>query len=235
MKWIEFKKGDPVPEGHTVVLDDKGQVFNVTDPDAEPAGHEGKAVGYVIAADIQWSHVDRWTKHQPENATMLLKFKNGTIGAADCGEEPAMYVGAVSWCYIWDNQVDPTLEKCGVCGIKTPNLHDHMTAIHVEEDTVEGVSTFEESDHITPSDMLRKSAQHIEDRASMRDCPDGERSMLKTITAFNALEGTDLTEEQGWRFMVALKYARATAGTFVIDDYEDMAAYAALAAESAAK
>jgi len=86
---------------------------------------------------------------------------------------------------------------------------------------------------MTPSEMLRRSAQHIEDRAEQRDCPGGERSMAKTITAFNALEGTELTEEQGWRFMVMLKYARSTAGTFVVDDYEDMAAYAALAAESA--
>ena len=85
---------------------------------------------------------------------------------------------------------------------------------------------------MTPSELLRNAAQHIEDRASKRDCPDGERSMSRTVTAFNAMEGTELTEEQGWRFMVLLKYARATAGSFVLDDYEDMAAYAALAAET---
>lgn len=83
-----------------------------------------------------------------------------------------------------------------------------------------------------PATMLRRSAQHIEARASQRDCPNGERSMLKTVTAFNAMEGTELTEEQGWRFMIMLKYARSTAGALVVDDYEDMAAYAALAAES---
>tara|TARA_R110000787_G_C13443394_1_gene446736 strand:+ start:11405 stop:11680 length:276 start_codon:yes stop_codon:yes gene_type:complete len=88
---------------------------------------------------------------------------------------------------------------------------------------------------MNPSELLRKSAQHIEDRAEQRDCPGGERSMLKTVVAFNALEGTNLTEEQGWRFMVVLKYARATAGKFVIDDYEDMAAYAALAAETGSR
>ena len=81
------------------------------------------------------------------------------------------------------------------------------------------------------NEILRNGAQHIEDRASSRDTEDGERSMKRCVEAFNALEGTTLTEAQGWRFMVVLKQARATAGKFNIDDYEDMAAYAALAAE----
>ena len=45
----------------------------------------------------------------------------------------------------------------------------------------------------------------------------------------------DLTEEQGWQFMVFLKISRAKAGTFKADDYTDMAAYAALSGEAAAK
>lgn len=80
-------------------------------------------------------------------------------------------------------------------------------------------------------EILEAGAGHIKDRAASRDMDSGERSMKRTIEAFNALEGTNLTEAQGWRFMVALKYARATAGKFNIDDYEDMAAYSALAAE----
>ena len=57
------------------------------------------------------------------------------------------------------------------------------------------------------------------------------QAMKRCVEAFNAQEGTSLTEAQGWRFMIQLKYARATAGKFNIDDYEDMSAYSALAAE----
>ena len=61
--------------------------------------------------------------------------------------------------------------------------------------------------------------------------------MAATVAAFNALEGTRLSEAQGWRFMQALKLARAAAsernGTHNADDYLDGAAYAALANEAA--
>lgn len=87
----------------------------------------------------------------------------------------------------------------------------------------------------TAADILRKGAQHIEDRAAMRDQPQGERSMARTVGAFNALTGHTLTERDGWLFMVALKMARAcTTPTGHHDDYEDLAAYAALAGESVA-
>lgn len=85
------------------------------------------------------------------------------------------------------------------------------------------------------AEILRKGAQHIEDRAAARDQPTGERSMARTVGAFNALTGHALTERDGWLFMVALKAARACASPAgVPDDYEDMAAYAALAGESVA-
>ena len=80
-------------------------------------------------------------------------------------------------------------------------------------------------------EILTRGADHIRDRAATRDMPEGERSMKRCVEAFNAQEGTSLTEAQGWRFMIQLKYARATAGKFNIDDYEDMSAYSALAAE----
>lgn len=88
----------------------------------------------------------------------------------------------------------------------------------------------------TAADILRKGAQHIEDRAAMRDQPQGERSMARAVGAFNALTGHNLSERDGWLFMVALKAARAcNTPTGVADDYEDLAAYAALAGESVAE
>lgn len=82
--------------------------------------------------------------------------------------------------------------------------------------------------------ILRAGAQHIEDRAASRDLPEGERSMARAVKAFNAMFGKDLTEVQGWQFMGLLKMSRSAAGAHNPDDYEDAAAYAALAGEAAA-
>lgn len=82
--------------------------------------------------------------------------------------------------------------------------------------------------------ILRAGAQHIEDRAASRDLPEGERSMARAVKAFNAMFGTNLTEVQGWQFMELLKMSRSAAGAHNPDDYEDAAAYAALAGEAAA-
>lgn len=83
--------------------------------------------------------------------------------------------------------------------------------------------------------ILRKSAQHIEDRAAARDQAEGERSMARTVAAFNALTGHQLSERDGWMFMVQLKAARAcSTPTGIPDDYEDGASYFALAGECAA-
>ena len=89
------------------------------------------------------------------------------------------------------------------------------------------------SGRIPAYEFLEKGVGHMKDRASQRDSEDGERSMKRCVEAFNALEGTDLTETQGWKFMVMLKMARSVSGDFTADDYEDMAAYAGLAGESA--
>ena len=89
------------------------------------------------------------------------------------------------------------------------------------------------SGRIPAHEFLEKGGGHMKDRASQRDAEDGERSMKRCVEAFNALEGTTLTETQGWKFMVMLKMARSVSGDFTADDYEDMAAYAGLAGESA--
>lgn len=87
---------------------------------------------------------------------------------------------------------------------------------------------------LSAPDLLKRAAQHMEDRAAARDQPNGERSMKRTVEAFNALCGTSLSERDGWLFMAVLKAARATASpTGMQDDYEDGAAYFALAGESA--
>jgi hypothetical protein len=59
--------------------------------------------------------------------------------------------------------------------------------------------------------------------------------MARAVVAFNALTGQALTEQQGYLLMVTLKAARATAGAHNPRDFIDMAAFAALGGEAAAK
>lgn len=91
-----------------------------------------------------------------------------------------------------------------------------------------------------PETILHTAAQTIAQRGQERDTGDGkERTMSAAVAAFNALEGTALTERQGWAFMKILKAARAAAtarnGRYNADDYVDGAAYTALEAEAARK
>lgn len=86
----------------------------------------------------------------------------------------------------------------------------------------------------TAPEILAAAAECISQRAASRDLP-AERSMARTVAAFNAITGRDLSEREGWLFMVALKAARATAGAHNPDDYVDGAAYFALAGERAGR
>lgn len=86
---------------------------------------------------------------------------------------------------------------------------------------------------INASDILQQAKDCLVNRASERD-KEQERSMKSCVEAFNALTGKSLTEGDGWIFMTVLKLARSQGGSFKLDDYVDMAAYAALAGESGA-
>lgn len=85
------------------------------------------------------------------------------------------------------------------------------------------------------SAILMAAARHMRERAATYDRPAGERSIAATVAAFQAITGDGLvnTEERGWLFMVLLKAVRAQAGAYKADNYEDLAAYAALMGESA--
>jgi len=85
---------------------------------------------------------------------------------------------------------------------------------------------------MTAPDLCTKAAELMVERGKDRDKPDGERSMARCVKAFNAMTGHNLTEEDGWLFMVYLKHSRMRAGKFRQDDYEDAVAYEALMAES---
>lgn len=81
--------------------------------------------------------------------------------------------------------------------------------------------------------ILDKAAEAMDDRAAERDS-DQERSMSKIVTCFNAATGNNISERDGWMFLVMLKAVRAcTTETGKLDDYVDGGAYFALAGESA--
>jgi hypothetical protein len=82
-------------------------------------------------------------------------------------------------------------------------------------------------------DMLAKAKKHMDDRASTYDKPEGERSMGRTVTAFNAITGRDLTESEGWLLLQLLKDVRDRQRDVPhLDSLEDCIAYAALKAEA---
>ena len=81
------------------------------------------------------------------------------------------------------------------------------------------------------NDLLRQSINEMDDRAKTYDSKDGERSMWKTVEMFNELTGHNLTEQQGWKFMILLKLARSEQGAHKDDNYIDGAAYFSLAGE----
>lgn len=85
---------------------------------------------------------------------------------------------------------------------------------------------------LTVADQTLVDAAHALARGRSRDNTDGERSMKKAVQAFNALTGSDMTEEEGNQFMICLKLARAQTSNNP-DNYVDIAGYAGLGNEAA--
>lgn len=85
------------------------------------------------------------------------------------------------------------------------------------------------------TEMLGRAAALLHERGQNYDKPEGERSMGRTVAAFNAITGRDLSEAEGWLFMQQLKQVRLfTRSGYHIDSAEDNIAYAALMAEAKA-
>ena len=83
------------------------------------------------------------------------------------------------------------------------------------------------------AELLGRAARHMHDRASTYDTPEGERSMGKTVAAFNAITGHTLSESEGWLLMALLKAVRGfTRADYHADSFEDLIAYTALCAEA---
>lgn len=85
----------------------------------------------------------------------------------------------------------------------------------------------------TAQGLLSKARDHMLDRAAAYDKPEGERSMRRTVEAFNAITGRDLEESEGWLLLQVLKDVRDRQRREPHgDSLEDCVAYAALKAEA---
>lgn len=85
----------------------------------------------------------------------------------------------------------------------------------------------------TANQLLNKAATLMEQRGQQYDQPQGERSMGKTVNAFNAITGKDLTEAEGWLLLALLKMVRDNQRELPHQDsVEDLIAYCALYGEA---
>lgn len=89
----------------------------------------------------------------------------------------------------------------------------------------------------TAVEFLTKAGNLLVERAKQYDQPGGERSMGRTVEAFNIITGRALTEAEGWLLMQLLKDVRQwqTPGKLHQDSAEDCVSYAALKAEALAR
>ena len=84
------------------------------------------------------------------------------------------------------------------------------------------------------TDFLSKALTLLEERGKDYDQPQGERSMGKTVQAFNAITGHTLKESEGWLLLQLLKDVRqwSNPDSYHADSAEDCISYAALKAEA---
>ena len=88
-----------------------------------------------------------------------------------------------------------------------------------------------QSNQKTANDFLIEASSIMSERGKDYD-KEQERSMGKTIQAFNAITGLELSEHHGWLLMSLLKKVRQySSDSFHYDSALDDIAYAALFAE----
>ena len=158
---------------------------------------------------------------------------------------------------VWHDNIEPvhpTADKKDTADLNNYGLDVSFVAVDEAAELVgpeQSVDSFDEveateayadikaelASPIGADEILQIANEAIAQRGVMYDSTgqQQERSMGKVVTMFNALTGHELTIEQGWKFMCLLKLARSEQGEFSLDSFIDLAAYAALAGEEAAK
>jgi hypothetical protein len=84
--------------------------------------------------------------------------------------------------------------------------------------------------------FLTAAGQVMAERGRQYDLPGGERSMARTVQAFNAITRRELSASDGWLLMLLLKQARLfQCPGLHYDSAMDAVAYASLLAEARAQ
>lgn len=102
---------------------------------------------------------------------------------------------------------------------------------------VEALPTEAKTSSKKATEFLSKALSLLEERGKDYDQPEGERSMGRTVTAFNAITGHSLKESDGWLILQILKDVRQNQNrdSYHADSAEDCISYAALKAEALAE
>lgn len=129
---------------------------------------------------------------------------------------------------------------CQTCGVEHDTIPKALACFEAHEAAAGEFVEVKEQPEAVPeplaAELLGRAARHMHDRASTYDKPEGERSMGRTVQAFNAITGHNLSESEGWLLMALLKSVRGfTRETYHADSFEDLIAYAALCAEAKSK
>lgn len=89
------------------------------------------------------------------------------------------------------------------------------------------------ADLMSAPGLVQEALNTIAQRGVDYDAKGGERSMEHAVAIFNVITKNEMTEREGWIFMLALKQARMMQGKPKADTYVDLSAYAGLLGECA--
>ena len=224
------------PVDHVIVLNESGKVLltkgnPITWPTDATNGMQ--AIVDVKAGTLRFGYYDGWPRAATE---FVVSEYSEPVHVLDLikewptdGTRPAVLVSPPG--FSWRHHDGGVWSICGMNGDSEffegdwLNYHENK-----KKHTGVGLPT-----PVTAASMLTAALGHMEDRAKTYDAPGGERSMGKTVAAFNVITGHTLTEEAGWLFMEILKQVRSQQGDYRADSYEDLVAYAALRGECAAR
>ncbi|MFM9434543.1 hypothetical protein ACFDR9_001602 [Janthinobacterium sp. CG_23.3] len=111
-----------------------------------------------------------------------------------------------------------------------------VQALQASAQPVEEPKADADAQPTTAPEFLAQAAAIMAQRAAQYDQPGGERSMGRTVEAFNAIANHTLSEADGWLLLQVLKDVRQwQAPAFHRDSAEDGVAYSALKAEALAR
>ena len=222
---------------HIIVITDSGEIIvnqgnPITWPDSATDGMQ--AIVDVKAGTLRFAY-DWWPRAQTEFVVSEYVEDSAPTHVLDLikewptdGTRPAVLVSPPG--FWWRHHDEGDWSICGMNG--DSEFHEgHWLNYHENKKKYADVA----QPAVTAASMLTAALGHMEDRAKTYDAPGGERSMGKTVSAFNIITGHTLTEEQGWLFMEILKQVRSQQGNYRADSYEDLIAYAALRGECAAR